>query len=141
MTVTVKGLNSNLRKIKGIVRTESIKGMKASMKDLNRVASEAAPLDEGKLEMSGSHSTSVNGSTIIGTVGFSAYNKDFNYAIWTHEENYNLGKRSRKKSGGSGMSGKSYDVGKGYLIRPFRGEAKTYRGVIQDGVKKGLQNS
>lgn len=141
MTVTVKGLRANSRKIKSIVRSESIKGMKASMKDLQRVGSETAPLDEGDLEMSGFHDVDVHGSEIKGWVGFEAYNKDFNYAVWTHEENYNLGERSKGKSGGSGLSGKHYKVGKGYLIRPLNGEAKTYRGIIQKGVKTGLRKA
>ncbi|MGG0487255.1 hypothetical protein ABEY65_28295 [Priestia aryabhattai] len=138
MSVVVKGLSSNMRKIKATVRTQAINGMKTSMKDLTRVASEAAPLDEGDLEMSGFNDVDVHGSEIKGWVGFEAFNKDFNYAIWTHEENYNLGTKSKAKGGGSGLSGTSYEVGKGYLIRPFKGEAKTYRGIIKDDVKQGL---
>lgn len=138
MSVVVKGLRSNMRKIKGTVRAKSIDGMKTSMKDLTRVASEAAPLDEGDLEMSGFHDVDVHGSEIKGWVGFEAFNKDFNYAIWTHEENYNLGEKSKGKSGGAGLSGGHYEVGKGYLIRPFEGEAKTYRGIIESDVKQGL---
>lgn len=130
-----------MRKIKGIVRSKSVEGMKTSMKDLQRVASEAAPLDEGDLEMSGFHDVDVHGSEIKGWVAFEAYNKSFNYAVWTHEERYNLGKRSQGKSGGAGLSGKHYEVGKGYLIRPLNGEARTYRGIIQDAVKTELSKS
>ncbi|MDR7207597.1 hypothetical protein [Priestia megaterium] len=141
MAIVVKGLRSNSAKIKGIVHDMGLKAMKANMQDLNRVASEAAPLDEGVLEMSGTNSATSTGTRIVGEVGFEAYNEDFNYAIWTHEETYNLGERSAKKSGGSGLSGKSYEVGKGYLIRPFEGEAKTYRGIIEKEIKDGLKNA
>jgi hypothetical protein len=141
MSVVIRGLRGNSAKIRGIVRDKGMKAMKASMQDLNRVASEAAPLDEGVLEMSGTNSATANGTRIVGEVGFEAWNEDFNYAIWTHEEDYNLGKRSAKKSGGAGLSGKSYEVGKGYLIRPFEGEASTYRGLIESEIKDGLKNA
>jgi hypothetical protein len=113
--------------------------MKVSMKDLQRVASETTPYDEGDLEMSGFHDVDVNGTEIKGWVAFEVFNKDFNYAIWTHEENYNLGEGSQKKSGGSGMSGKSYPVGNKYLTRPFEGEAPAYRDLIEQEIKDSLK--
>lgn len=143
--VRVRGLSSGRKKIHNAVRNQSIATMRDSMSDLERVASETAPYDEGDLEMGGFHDVDVEGDKYVGWVGFEAWNDkpnrsyDFNYAIWTHEETYNLGEGSRRKRGGSGMSGKSYSVGNKYLTRPFEGEAPYYRETIEDNVKKALR--
>jgi hypothetical protein len=139
MSVKIRGLSKGRKFIHNAVRKSSISTMKENVKDLNRVASETAPYDEGDLEVSGSHSVVAKGAEIIGTVGFEVYNKDFNYAIWTHEEDYNLGKGSQAKGGGSGMSGKSYAVGNKYLTRPLEGEAPYYRDMIEKNIKEALK--
>lgn len=143
--VRIKGLKQNKKRIHNIVRKTAIETMKDCMKDLERVASETTPYDEGDLEMGGFRDVDIEGSKIVGWVGFEAWNDnpnrsyDFNYAIWIHEENYNLGEKSKQKSGGRGISGKSYPVGKKYLTRPLEGEAPTYRNLIEQEIKKALK--
>lgn len=143
--VRIRGFNQNMKKIEKKVWNASLKTMKMAMKDLERVASETAPLDEGDLEMGGFNDVDKEGKKLIGWVGFEAWNDnpkrsyDFNYAIWIHEETYNLGERSRQKTGGAGMSGKTYAVGNKYLTRPHEGEAPYYREQIEKAVKKKLR--
>ncbi|PDY93196.1 hypothetical protein CON09_08160 [Bacillus anthracis] len=143
--VKITGFNKNMKKIEKAVFNASTKTMKMAMQDLERVASETAPYEEGDLEMGGFHDVDVNGKEITGWVGFEAWNDapnrsyDFNYAIWIHEETYNLGEGSKQKGGGSGMSGASYPVGNKYLTRPHEGEAPTYRNKIEEEVKKSLR--
>jgi len=139
MPVKIRGLKQGQKYIHNTVRNTSIEAMKECMKDLERVASETTPYDEGDLEMGGFHGVDVAGSKIEGWVGFEAFNKDFNYAIWTHEETYNLGEGSQSKTGGSGMSGKSYPVNNKYLTRPFEGEAPAYRKLIEQEIKDALK--
>jgi hypothetical protein len=143
--IKIRGLNQNMKKIEKKVWQASVKTMKASMQDLERVASETAPYDEGDLEMGGFRDVDIDGKKIIGWVGFEAWNDhpnrsyDFNYAIWIHEETYNLGEKSKAKAGGRGLSGKSYPVGNKYLTRPLEGEAPVYREQIKQAVKKSLR--
>ena len=140
--VDIKGLKANTQRIIKATEQSTFKSMQDCMKDLNRVASETAPLDEGDLEMSGTNEVHKTGIGVQGSVGFEVWNTEgkeaFNYAIWTHEQTYNLGDKSRAKAGGKGLSGKSYKVGRKYLVRPFRGEASTYRGLIERNLKRDL---
>jgi hypothetical protein len=139
MPVKIKGLKQGQKYIHNTVRNTSIEAMKECMKDLERVASETTPYDEGDLEMGGFHGVDIAGAKIEGWVGFEAFNQEFNYAIWTHEETYKLGEGSQSKSGGSGMSGKSYPVGNKYLTRPHEGEAPAYRKLIEQEIKDALK--
>ncbi|MDQ0976615.1 hypothetical protein QFZ31_006667 [Neobacillus niacini] len=143
--VRIRGLRQGKKFIHNTVRQTSIETMKVAMKDLERVASETTPYDEGDLEMGGFHDVDKDGAKIIGWVGFEAFNDnpnrsyDFNYAIWIHEETYNLGEKSKQKSGGSGLSGATYAVGNKYLTRPHEGEAPHYRKLIEQEIKKALK--
>lgn len=143
--VTIRGLHANKNKILKTVAESTKKSMKSAMKDLHRVASETAPYDEGDLEMGGVHDVDKHSRGWQGWVWFEAWNDhpnrsyDFNYAIWIHEETYNLGEKSRMKAGGQGMSGKSYAVGNKFLTRPHEGEAPTYRKLIEQELKKALR--
>jgi hypothetical protein len=145
MGIQIRGLASNTKKILKAVDQASSQTMNFAMKDLERVASETAPLDEGDLELGGSHGVNKKGDAYEGWVKFEAWNDepgrsyDFNYAIWTHEESYNLGERSQQKGGGSGLSGNSYPVNNKYLTRPLEGEAPFYRDKIEEEVKKKLR--
>lgn len=143
--VKVTGFSKNMKKIEKAVFNASVKTMRFAMKDLERVASETAPLDEGDLEMGGFHDVDINGKEIVGWVGFEAWNDspnrsyDFNYAIWIHEETYDLGPKSSQKGGGRGLSGASYPVNNKYLTRPHEGEAPFYRDKIEEEVKRTLR--
>ena len=144
-SVKINNLGKGKRQIEKAVAKATMKAMQFSMKDLERVASETAPLDEGDLEMSGVHDVDKTSNGLKGWVWFEAWNDnpkrsyDFNYAIWTHEETYNLGPKSKKKGSGSGLSGKSYPVGKKYLTRPLEGESPFYRDKIEEEVKASLE--
>lgn len=145
MGVKIRGLQANTNKIIKIVEKSTRTSLKEAMKDLERVASETAPLDEGDLEMGGEHDVDKHSKGWQGWVWFEAWNDnpnrsyDFNYAIWIHEETYNLGEKSRQKGGGQGMSGKTYPVNNKFLTRPHEGEAPTYRDLIEQELKRALR--
>lgn len=109
--------------------------------DLIRTSSESAPHYKGVLEESSSKDVVVQTSKATATVTYSVKesnsNGDFNYALKMHEDDYNLGEKSRAKQGGTGMSGKNYPVGKKYLTRPLYGEAETYK----EHITKRLRDS
>lgn len=139
--VTITGLSRNYGAIKKAVEKSCLESMKICMKDLGRVASETTPYDEGDLEMAYTHEAKKVSDGVVGSVEFAVYNEDFNYAIWIHEETYNLGEKSKEKAaggGGVGLSGATYPVGRKYLTRPFEGEAETYRDIIEDNLAKDL---
>ncbi len=139
MRVKIKNLNS-VGQIEAAVRNASEKAMEKAMADLVRVSSETAPFDEGDLEDSWGKEVNVSGDSVIGTVDYRVFNQGFNYAIWTHEMNYNLGEGSQNKAGGDGLSGAHYPVNNKYLTRPFEGEAPTYRKLIEKEIKNTLKN-
>lgn len=147
--ISVRGFSAGAKKINNIVDKSTFKTMTNAMKDLERVASETAPLDEGDLELGGFHGVDKTGTGVQGWVGFEAFNKNpnakkwknFNYAIWIHEKTYKLGPISKMKSGGKGLSGKTYPVQKKYLTRPHEGESPTYRLMIQKDLKTKLQKA
>jgi hypothetical protein len=99
--------------------------MDDSVDYLGRIAQNIAPIDKGTLRRSVNRRKRVYWSAakneLTGTVGFSATEGDFNYAIWTHEAEYNLGEQSKEAPGSDG-----YDVGNKYLERPLKGEAPKY---------------
>lgn len=144
-SVKVLNLSKGRREIERAVEKATMKAMKFAMKDLERVASETAPLDEGDLEMGGVHDVDTTSKGLKGWVWFEAWNDnpdrsyDFNYAVWTHEQTYNLGPKSKKKGSGSGLSGKTYPVGNKYLTRPLEGESPFYRDKIEEEVKESLK--
>lgn len=145
MGVKIRGLQANTNKIIKIVEKSTKKSLKEAMKDLERVASETAPLDEGDLEMGGEHDVDKHNKGWQGWVWFEAWNDnpnrsyDFNYAIWIHEETYDLGEKSLAKGGGQGMSGTTYPVNNKFLTRPLEGEAPTYRDLIEQELKRALR--
>jgi hypothetical protein len=115
------------------------RGMNDIVDDLVRTSSETAPHYKGTLEKSWSRDVTWKGNRIEGEVTYSVKEDDFNYALWTHEADYNLGEGSLAKPGGTGMSGTSYPVGNKYLTRPLEGEAKTYKAHIAKEIEKELR--
>ncbi|MDT0155641.1 hypothetical protein Q9R51_26375, partial [Priestia aryabhattai] len=75
---------------------------------------------------------------IKGTVSYSVSEGGYNYAVKMHEGTYNLGAGSQAKSGGHGMSGKTYPVGNKFLTRPLEGEADAYKKHLEKGIKNQL---
>lgn len=100
--------------------------MQDSLDDLKRISSEIAPIDESILRKSVNTELMFEDGGIAGEVSFSAIEKSksgrrFNYALWTHEMEYELGERSRASPGTDG-----YAVGNKYLERPLKGETNKY---------------
>jgi len=112
--------------------------------DLVRTSSQSAPHDKGILEKSWSKEVKLEGLSPVGIVSYTVkkaggagkQNGNFNYALKMHETNYNLGEGSRAKPGGTGMSGKTYPVGKGFLAGVLNGEAETYQKHIDKAIKR-----
>jgi hypothetical protein len=107
--------------------------------DMKRVASLSAPHDTGFLEKNAEHEVYVGSQYIEGTVGFSAMRKGFNYAEWTHNEDYELGEKSKRKKGGKSKFGSGrVPVGKGYLENALKQNEAGYLQHLQDAYRDAL---
>lgn len=108
--------------------------------DLVRTSSQSAPHDEGVLEKSWTKETNYTGTELTGTVSFSVTERggsgNFNYALKMHDGYYNLGDKSKQKSGGTGMSGRTYPVGRDFLGGVLRGEKQTYIKHIEQACRQ-----
>lgn len=101
--------------------------------DLKRVSAGASPKDTGFLEKN--HLNLDYGKdSWVATIYFDAYNGEFDYAHWTHEAHYNLGKGSLAKPGGSSKFTGHVSVGRKYLERPLESGKDNYVKHITDGV-------
>lgn len=131
MKVDVKIKRNLVPKITAETQKAVRSAVKVVAQDLARTASETAPHLTGDLEDSYTISYSgTNGVHAQATIEFAVYHGSFNYAVAMHEWMYNLGEGSQAKSGGTGMSGATYSVGRKYLIRVLQGEAFTYADYI-----------
>jgi len=117
-------------------------GLQDCLDELVRISSEIAPTDKGVLQRS--HSTALNTKVgeVDGTVEYSVSESngsgDFNYALWIHEGEYNLGAQSLAKPGTTGWSGTNYTVGNKYLERPLKGEEESFYRHIADEVRTAM---
>lgn len=125
-------------KMSSTIKNTAQKSVRTVAQDLARTASETTPHLTGDLSGSYAIGYKMSGETKEATVEFSAYNKGFNYAVAMHEWTYKLGEGSRAKGGGTGMSGKTYAVGRKFLTRVFEGESKAYKEYIQQQIKSSL---
>ncbi|MBX6361284.1 MAG: hypothetical protein IRZ03_14530 [Acidobacterium ailaaui] len=110
--------------------------------DLLRISSNIAPIDTGQLRRSGRKEITMRGAghELVGHVYFSATEESgkygrFNYALWTHEMDYNLGPVSRQAPGVDG-----YEVGNKYLERPLRGESRKYLRWVAEEIGKVMDD-
>lgn len=116
-----------IARVKPKVQAAAVATMHEATDDLERIAVNIAPIDSGQLRRSSKKTViPVGNAAVIGTVSFNATENSpgygrFNYALWTHEYQYNLGQRS---AASPGMDG--YNVGNKYLSRPLYGEASKY---------------
>ena len=107
--------------------------------DLKRVSSASAPMDEGFLQKN-THAFNFTNDVAEGYVGFQAVENGFDYATWTHDEDYNLGEQSQAKKGGSSVFGSgTVPVGKGYLGNAVSKFEKGYLDYIQKAVKEATK--
>lgn len=114
-------------------------GMHDATDDLALISQNIAPIDKATLRRGVDKRVAWESPTaLVGEVGFSAVEKDgngrFNYAIWTHEQSYNLGAQSASSPGYKG-----YSVGNKYLERPLKGESKKYVEWITKEIKRGIR--
>lgn len=108
--------------------------------DVKRVSSESAPHKSGYLEKN-RYTVSQGRGQLEGTVSFRARNKKFDYARWTHDERYNLGEKSLRKSGGSSKYGSgTIPVGTGYLSNTIKNNEKGYLNYFDEVYKKTLSD-
>lgn len=110
-----------------------VESMHDSVDDLKRISTNIAPIKESILRKSAKGKVRTNLNSIVGEVSFHAVEDGFNYAIWTHEMNYNLGEKSKAAPGTDG-----YPVGNKYLERPLKGEAEKYVKWWKEAVEKEL---
>lgn len=121
-------------KIMPAVNVSARVSMQAAVDDLERIATNIAPIDKGQLRRSATKK--VSGKTkITGEVAFSAVETSpgygpFNYALWTHEASY-----TPSHSGGTD----GYAIGNKYLSRPLYGEVEKYFRWWAEGVQKGWE--
>jgi hypothetical protein len=140
---------ANVRKMDRDIKATVKDTMRDCMNDLARVSSETTPLEDGHLEQAWNILVEQpNSYDTKGFVGYSCWadqprSYEFDYAIWIHEEHYNLGPLSQVKQngtgGGHGLSGAIYPVGRKYLERPFNGEANTYRSIFETNIKETIE--
>lgn len=84
--------------------------------DVVRTSSGLAPVDKGILENDYTERINNTATKSEFIVSYATKNKGFNYAEWTHDKNYNLGKKSKvKRPAKSRFSKATLKVGKGYL--------------------------
>ncbi|MEH7381758.1 hypothetical protein V7138_14945 [Bacillus sp. JJ1533] len=119
------------------ITKESIERMHDSVDDLARISVDIAPIDKTTLRRSVNKEVFQEGDKIIGEVSFSATEQDgkgrFNYALWTHEMDYELGEQSQASPGTDG-----YQTGNKYLQRPLEGESEKYLKWLAEGVVGGI---
>ncbi|MCV4329537.1 hypothetical protein, partial [Bacillus velezensis] len=70
--------------------------------DLARLAQNIAPIDKATLRRGMKKKVTLKRDSLIGEVSFRAVDKGFNYALWTHEADYNLGPVSASAGGING---------------------------------------
>lgn len=119
------------------------RGMHDCVDELVRIASEITPIDKGILQRAHAEDVKVNSSGMEGVIEFSikeaqSSGAHFDYALWIHEGDYNLGEQSLRRQGTSGWSGKSYQVGNKYLERPLKGEKQSFFEHIADEIRREL---
>ena len=108
--------------------------------DLKRVASSSAPHLTGYLSKTAQHEVFVASQYVEGTVGFSAVEDGFNYAQWTHDEQYELGEKSAKKKGGKSKFGSgTVPVGTGYLENALEQNKAGYLRHLQEAYLNALR--
>lgn len=105
--------------------------------DIQRTSADAAPRKEGFLEKN--HLNMNYGKdNWEAEIYFRAFNKGFDYAEWTHEEQYNLGAKSALKSGGDSRFAGHVNVGTGYLDRTASQGSSSYISHLESAINDSL---
>lgn len=138
LTFDVKIPKNLVPKITKETKKTVTQAVRTIAQDLARTASETAPHLTGDLEDAYAVEYQFSGSKIMATIEFAVFKDGFNYAVAMHEWTYELGAGSSAKSGGTGMSGKSYVVGRKFLTRVHEGESVRYTKYVGEQILKQL---
>lgn len=131
-TNNIKGTGKN-------TENSARKAFKTVSTDIQRVSSDASPRDTGFLEKNHLDIIYANDNWTA-TIWFRAFNKDFDYAKWTHEAYYNLGPRSVTKPGGNSKFTGHVPVGRRYLARTVDQGRAGYIEHLEKGIIDGISN-
>lgn len=140
--IEVKGLDSFIGA--DVIVYEAIKDCMDDIRDdLLILATGLAPVDSGKLEKSVSVRRSYNNKKGCSfTISFKAENKGFDYATWTDEADYNLGKKSAEKPLPKSRFAKgSLQVGKGYASNSVDISREGWDKFIKENIDRKLTAS
>ncbi|WP_042360669.1 hypothetical protein [Geomicrobium sp. JCM 19055] len=140
-------LSNRTKLVSNAVHKALGKSMDIVLDDVVRASSNATPFEYGTLSQSWAKgkSTGLRGG-ISGTVAYNVTEKGsggrYNYAIRMHEDtSYSLGEASRARGGGTGMSGRTYEVGPKFLTRVLDGESQTYRNRFERDIFGSIRSS
>lgn len=138
ININVKVTKNNVRQIMRNTPTKIQGGIREVANDLARTSSESAPHWSGNLEKSFKITYKFGSKKMYATIRYSAIEDGFDYAIAMHEWTYELGEKSKQKSGGTGMSGTSYPVGRKFLTRVLEGEKDAYQRYLKEVIESNL---
>lgn len=128
----------------GQVVFDAVKDAMDDIRDDFVEASESlAPHKTGKLEKSHyARRYYKNLDRCYFTVSYKAVNKGFDYATWTHDEDYNLGVGSRaKRPARSRFAKGTLKVGKGYMSQVKEASEENWTKFINDNIARKLKVS
>jgi hypothetical protein len=134
----MSGFLSGIQHIKQEIHQAAKRGTEDSLDDLKRISTEIAPIDTSNLRRSAKTRVTEVANQIVGEITFHAVEMTssgrFNYGLWIHEGEYNLGPLSAAAPGTDG-----YEVGNKYLERPLYGESSKYKSWIDEEVRDVLR--
>lgn len=142
LKIEVTGINA--WKDAGQVVFDAVKDAMDDIRDDFVETSESlAPHKTGKLEKSHyARRYYKNLDKCYFTVSYKAVNKDFDYATWTHDEDYNLGAGSRaKRPARSRFAKGTLRVGKGYMSQVKEASEENWTKFINDNIARKLKVS
>lgn len=135
ISAAFKNLDKNLKSV-------VVDSMTDITTDFLRTAQARTPIDSHTLERSGTMKMKTSGSVIEGNVSFRARKNGFNYAIIRDKGQYNLGEKSKQKSGRgvrSRFSKESLPVGSGYASDTLKKCQNQYDEYIQENLQKEIK--
>lgn len=134
-------IQNNFERLEPIIKQALKDAMVDIMLDVNMCAVGSSPHYKGTLERSGIHKNLIdNGSTVGFQIGVSQRGANgFDYGNLMHDGRYNLGERSRNKTGGrSGIAGTSFPVGNKFISRPLEANEQAYIDYLQRAYEEAL---
>lgn len=138
ITVDIKRYDSQLIKKHNKAMKEAVQDI---VLDLSNTAKGSAPHWKGRLEKGISHDILASQKYLEGTVGVSVIEKGFDYGQFRHDKPFNLGEKSQAKAGGkSGISGKSFGVGDGFIKYPMEANKNAYLQYLDDKFKRAVSD-